>query len=202
MIWIISVLWWWEQLTKITKLWDLLANIRSTATTEKTEIHCTFKSLLSSGNYLLHVHVCNILIKQLIGSLNNSRRKHTNTQTHTLTQSLTHTHSQTLTHTHGCKHATAFQPKLKFSYLLQLIMTSSGITRRFSMPCFGWSPRPRNNPGGSILKLPIFSLCPSIMQKPYSAVISSFFLFSSCEVKVWFQRINTGVVFKTELKKK
>jgi hypothetical protein len=53
-------------------------------------------------------------------------------------------------------------------------MTSSGNTRFLSIPIFGCSPRPRNNPGGSILKLPIRSLCPSITQNPYSFIISSF----------------------------
>jgi len=48
--------------------------------------------------------------------------------------------------------------------LPQLITTSSGMTRRFSIPILGCSPRPRNRPGGSILKLPIFSRCPSIWQ--------------------------------------
>uniref|UniRef100_A0A182UH79 Uncharacterized protein n=1 Tax=Anopheles melas TaxID=34690 RepID=A0A182UH79_9DIPT len=59
----------------------------------------------------------------------------------------------------------------------QLIMTSSGITRLFTRPIFGCSPRPRNKPGGSILKLPIFSLCPSITQMPYSFVSCSFAAF-------------------------
>lgn len=44
------------------------------------------------------------------------------------------------------------------SYLLQLMMTSSGWILFFSMPCFGCSPLPRNRPGGSILKLPMRSL--------------------------------------------
>ena len=63
--------------------------------------------------------------------------------------------------------------------LLQLMMTSSGIVLLLIMPCLGCSPRPRNNPGGSILKLPIFSLCPSIMQNPYSSTILSLFSFSA-----------------------
>ena len=60
------------------------------------------------------------------------------------------------------------------TYALQLMMTSSGITRRFSIPRFGWSPRPRNRPGGSILKLPIICLWPSMMQTPKSLVTFSF----------------------------
>lgn len=44
------------------------------------------------------------------------------------------------------------------SHLLQLMMTSSGWILFFSMPCLGCSPLPRNNPGGSILKLPMRSL--------------------------------------------
>ena len=72
------------------------------------------------------------------------------------------------------------------TYLLQLIITSSGITRHFSMPCFGWSPRPRNRPGGSILKLPIFCLWPSIMQKPYS-----FCTFSLAALIAWQQHPQT-----------
>lgn len=44
------------------------------------------------------------------------------------------------------------------SHLLQLTMTSSGWILFFSMPCLGCSPLPRNNPGGSILKLPMRSL--------------------------------------------
>lgn len=75
------------------------------------------------------------------------------------------------------------------SYLLQLMMTSSGMILFFNMPCLGWSPRPRNKPGGSILKLPIFSLWPSIVQKPYSFWISSFFNFSAYKeekfIKCW-----------------
>lgn len=43
------------------------------------------------------------------------------------------------------------------THLLQLITTSSGMILLFSIPILGWSPRPRNKPGGSILKLPIFS---------------------------------------------
>lgn len=70
------------------------------------------------------------------------------------------------------------------SYLLQLIMTSSGMILFFNMPCLGWSPRPRNRPGGSILKLPIFSLWPSIVQKPYSFWISSFFNFSAYKKEI------------------
>lgn len=56
----------------------------------------------------------------------------------------------------------------EISYLLQLIMMSSGLMRRFSMPIFGWSPRPRKRPGGSMRKFPILSLWLSMMQKPYS----------------------------------
>lgn len=61
-----------------------------------------------------------------------------------------------------------------FEFLLQLMMTSSGRTRFLSIPILGCSPRPRNNPGGSILKFPIRSLWPSITQNPYSFIISSF----------------------------
>ena len=50
------------------------------------------------------------------------------------------------------------------AHLLQLMVTSSGRTLLFSIPLLGWSPRPRNNPGGSVLKLPIFSRCPSKIQ--------------------------------------
>lgn len=60
---------------------------------------------------------------------------------------------------------------------LQFMMTSSGLTRRFSIPIFGCSPRPRKSPGGSILKFPIFSLCPSMRQKPYSSTSSKFLAF-------------------------
>lgn len=56
----------------------------------------------------------------------------------------------------------------KITHLLQLIMISSGLMRRFSMPIFGWSPRPRKRPGGSMRKFPILSLWLSMMQKPYS----------------------------------
>lgn len=56
----------------------------------------------------------------------------------------------------------------EITHLLQLIMMSSGLMRRLSMPIFGWSPRPRKRPGGSMRKLPILSLWLSMMQKPYS----------------------------------
>lgn len=69
--------------------------------------------------------------------------------------------------------------KLVETYLLQLMITSSGWVLLFNMPCFGWSPLPRNRPGGSILKFPIFSLWPSIKQNPYSFWISSLFSFSA-----------------------
>ena len=72
------------------------------------------------------------------------------------------------------------------TYLLQLIITSSGMTRRFNIPCFGWSPRPRNRPGGSILKLPIFCLWPSIIQNPYS-----FWTFSLATLIAWQQYTQT-----------
>lgn len=61
-----------------------------------------------------------------------------------------------------------------FTHLLQLIMMSSGLIRRFSMPIFGWSPRPRKRPGGSMRKFPILSLWLSMMQKPYSWMSRSF----------------------------
>ena len=67
------------------------------------------------------------------------------------------------------------------TYLLQLIITSSGWVLLFNIPCLGWSPLPRNNPGGSILKLPIFSLCPSIVQKPYSSNRAAFSSLRACE---------------------
>ena len=43
-------------------------------------------------------------------------------------------------------------------YLAMLIRISSGLILCLSFPCLGWSPRPRNRPGGSILKLPHFLL--------------------------------------------
>ena len=66
------------------------------------------------------------------------------------------------------------------TYLLQLMMTSSGWTRLFSIPILGCVPRPRKSPGGSIRKLPIFSLCPSMTQKPYSSTIAAFSSLSFC----------------------
>ena len=66
------------------------------------------------------------------------------------------------------------------TYLPMLIMILSGIILFFSLPCFGWSPRPRNKPGGSILKLPTRCLWLSIMQKPYSSRICSFCFFRTC----------------------
>lgn len=45
--------------------------------------------------------------------------------------------------------------------------------RTLSMPVFGCSPRPRNRPGGSILKLPTFSLRPSRRHVLYLASASS-----------------------------
>jgi len=59
-------------------------------------------------------------------------------------------------------------------YLLQLMIMSSGRIRRFSMPIFGWSPLPRNKPGGSIRKLAMRSLWLSMIQKPYSCRRRSF----------------------------
>ncbi len=59
-------------------------------------------------------------------------------------------------------------------YLLQLTIMSSGRIRRFSMPIFGWSPLPRNKPGGSIRKLAMRSLWLSMIQKPYSSRMRSF----------------------------
>lgn len=44
------------------------------------------------------------------------------------------------------------------SHLLQLMVTSSGWILFFSIPFLGCPPRPRNSPGGSILKLPMRSL--------------------------------------------
>ena len=58
--------------------------------------------------------------------------------------------------------------KQTVAHLLQLTMMSWGLMRRLSMPIFGWSPRPRNRPGGSMRKLAIRSLWLSMMQKPYS----------------------------------
>ena len=34
----------------------------------------------------------------------------------------------------------------------------AGCSYTFILPCLGWSPLPRNRPGGSVLKLPIFCL--------------------------------------------
>ncbi|MPC40811.1 hypothetical protein E2C01_034380 [Portunus trituberculatus] len=65
--------------------------------------------------------------------------------------------------------------------LEQLMITSSGMMRFLSIPCFGCSPRPRNNPGGSILKLPIRCLCPSMLHQPYSAIKASF-----CSLRAFF----------------
>lgn len=62
----------------------------------------------------------------------------------------------------------------RFTHLLQLIMMSSGLMRLFSMPIFGWSPRPRKRPGGSMRKFPILSLWLSMMQNPNSWRILSF----------------------------
>ena len=75
-----------------------------------------------------------------------------------------------------------FKSKQKWilTYCPILMITSSGMVLFLSFPCFGWSPRPRNKPGGSILKLPTLCLCPSIRQKPYSSKIFSFSFFSSC----------------------
>lgn len=61
----------------------------------------------------------------------------------------------------------------RFTHLLQLMMMSSGLMRLFSMPIFGWSPRPRKSPGGSMRKFPILSLWLSMMQNPYSCRILS-----------------------------
>lgn len=76
----------------------------------------------------------------------------------------------------------------RFTHLLQLIMISSGLMRLFSMPIFGWSPRPRKSPGGSMRKFPILSLWLSMMQKPNSWRILSFssliFYTKALKVKV------------------
>lgn len=50
------------------------------------------------------------------------------------------------------------------TYLLQLMMTSSGVIRLFNMPILGWSPRSLKSPGGSMRKFPIRSLWLSMMQ--------------------------------------
>lgn len=50
------------------------------------------------------------------------------------------------------------------TYLPMFMITSSGIVLFLNFPCLGWSPRPRNKPGGSILKLPTLCLCPSMRQ--------------------------------------
>jgi hypothetical protein len=54
------------------------------------------------------------------------------------------------------------------THLPQLMVTSSGLILLFNIPILGWLPRPQNNPGGSILKLLIFSLWPSKIQYPNS----------------------------------
>lgn len=66
------------------------------------------------------------------------------------------------------------QSVISTPYLLQLMIMSSGRIRRFSMPIFGWSPLPRNKPGGSIRKLAMRSLWLSMIQKPYSCRRRSF----------------------------
>eukprot|EP01139_Manchomonas_bermudensis_P007265 Amastigsp_a180052_21.p5 type:complete len:104 gc:universal Amastigsp_a180052_21:1204-1515(+) len=48
----------------------------------------------------------------------------------------------------------------------RLSVISSGVTLGLSMPRLGCSPRPRNSPGGSIVKLPTCSLNPSMYTKP------------------------------------
>lgn len=63
------------------------------------------------------------------------------------------------------------------TYLLQFMMMSWGLMRRLSMPILGWSPRPRNRPGGSMRKLAIRSLWLSMIQKPYSCKRRSFSSF-------------------------
>lgn len=74
------------------------------------------------------------------------------------------------------------------THLLQLMMMSSGLMRLFSIPIFGWSPRPRKSPGGSIRKFPILSLWLSMMQNPYSwrilSLSSLIFYRNAWEVKV------------------
>lgn len=62
----------------------------------------------------------------------------------------------------------------EITHLLQLIMISWGLMRLFSIPIFGWSPRPRKSPGGSMRKFPILSLWLSMIQKPYSCRSRSF----------------------------
>lgn len=54
------------------------------------------------------------------------------------------------------------------------MIMSWGLMRRFNMPIFGWSPRPRNNPGGSMRKLAMRSLWLSMMQKPNCCKVRSF----------------------------
>ena len=69
------------------------------------------------------------------------------------------------------------------------MMMSSDHVLVFSIPCLGWSPRPRNRPGGSIRKLPIFSLWPSMRQNPYSSTRAAFASFSA-----WNGYIDSGYV--------
>lgn len=70
----------------------------------------------------------------------------------------------------------------EITHLLQLIMMSSGLRRLFSIPIFGWSPRPRKSPGGSMRKFPILSLWLSMIQKPYSCRSRSFSSLIFCSV--------------------
>ena len=58
------------------------------------------------------------------------------------------------------------------------MIISDALILCFRRPIFGCSPRPRNKPGGSSRKLPIFSLWPSHRQNPYSSAIFAFFSFS------------------------
>jgi len=63
------------------------------------------------------------------------------------------------------------------------------LTLTLSAPFLGWSPRPRNKPGGSTLKFPTFSLRPSRRQVVYLASNSSlafFAAFFSSEVMAFF----------------
>lgn len=83
-----------------------------------------------------------------------------------------------------CKKVAQRHRRNKKTHLLQLMLTSFGMTRLFSMPCLGWLPRPRNRPGGSILKLPIFCLWPSMMQKPNSFTMASLAFLISCQTTV------------------
>lgn len=71
------------------------------------------------------------------------------------------------------------------THLLQLMIMSSGLMRRLSMPILGWSPRPRNRPGGSMRKLAIRSLWLSMIQKPYSCKRRSFASFIFYEEWGW-----------------